>query len=197
VPDRSWSLTLLRAVPAAIVAMVITFSADHSAYLGLMALGGLAVFSGLVILGGAVRSAFSRVPFAIQGGLLVVGGVLALVFNDGGLATLLPLTAALFGVTGLIELVVGVRARGHVVGARDYIFVGGISALFAVVVLLVPADFVEVISIPDKVVPPLTASVMVVGLLGAYAAIVAVYLVIAGLSLKWAPTASTPVGSEG
>ena len=63
--------------------------------------------------------------------------------------------------------------------------------------LLVPADFVDVISIPGKDVPPLTASVMVVGLLGAYAAIAAVYLVIAGLSLKWAPQASTTVGSEG
>jgi len=184
---------VLRALPAAVVALVITFSADHSAYLGLIALGSLAVFSGVILVAGAVRGAYPRAAFGIQGALLIAGGVVALVFNDAGLPFLLVLTSALLGVTGIIELVTGLRNRGQLAGARDWIFIGGFSTLFAAVVLLVPVDFVDVISIPDKVVPPLTASVMIVGLLGAYAAIVAVYLVIAGLSLKWAPQASATV----
>jgi uncharacterized membrane protein HdeD (DUF308 family) len=194
--DRSWSLTLLRALPAAVVALVITFSADHSAYLGLIVLGSFAVFSGVIIIAGAVRGAYPRASFGVQGSLLILGGTVALVFNDAGLPLLLVLTSVLLGATGIIELVAGLRARGRLAGARDWVFVGGITALAAVAVLLVPADFVDVISVPGKDVPPLTASIMVVGLFGAYAAIVAVYLVIAGLSLKWAPQASAPSVSE-
>ena len=194
--DRSWSLTVLRAAPAAVVALVITFSADHSAFLGLLALGGFAVATGAVLVVGALRGAYPRTSFALQGLVLVVGGILALALNSAGLPVLLILTSALLGATGIIELVAGLRARGRAAGARDWIFVGGLSALTAAAVLLVPADFVDVITIPGKDVPPLTASIMVVGLFGAYAAIVAVYLVIAGLSLKWAPQASTPSVTE-
>jgi hypothetical protein len=59
--------------------------------------------------------------------------------------------------------------------------------VLAIGALLVPADYRQVITLPDpdKVVPDLTASTIVVGLLGAYWAIVAVYLAIAGLSLRW------------
>lgn len=181
---------MLRALPAAAVALVITFSADHSAYLGLIALGSFAVFSGVIIVAGAVRGAYPRAPFAAQGALLIVGGAVALVFNDAGLSLLLALMSATLGVTGIIELVTGLRSRRQLLAARDWIFVGGFSTLFAVAVLLVPVDFVDVITIPGKDVPPLTASIMLVGMLGAYAAMVAVYLVIAGLSLKWAPSAS-------
>lgn len=184
---------MLRALPAAAIALVITFSADHSAYLGLIALGSFAVFSGVIIVAGAVRGAYPRASFGVQGALLIAGGVIALVFNDAGLPFLLVLASVMLGATGIIELVAGLRARRANPAARDWIFIGGFSALFAGAVLLVPVDFVDVITIPDKVVPPLTASVMLVGLLGAYAAIVAVYLVIAGLSLKWAPQASAAV----
>lgn len=187
---------MLRAVPAAVIALVITFLADHSAFLGAIALGGFALATGAVLIVGSLKNAYPRMPFLVQGSVLAIGGVAALVLSRAGLPVLVVLISVVIGVTGIIELVTGLRARGREAGARDWVFIGGLSALFATAVLLVPIDFVEVISIPDKSVPPLTASVVVVGLLGAYAAIAAVYLVIAGLSLKWAPAASTPVASE-
>jgi uncharacterized membrane protein HdeD (DUF308 family) len=192
--DRSWSLPIARAVPAAAVALVITFSADHSARLGLLALGSFALVTGVVLVVGALRGAYPRTPFAVQGGLLVVGGALALALSQSGVPALIVLTAVLFGATGVIEVIAGVRARDA--AARDYIFVGGLSVVLAVAVLLVPTDLVDVISIPDIEVPPLTASIVVVGLLGAYAAIAAVYLVIAGLSLKGAAPASATIAKS-
>jgi hypothetical protein len=50
---------------------------------------------------------------------------------------------------------------------------------------------------PDGVARELTASVIVVGALGAYWVIIGVYLVIAAFSLKWAssPEPATPAGS--
>lgn len=187
---------MLRAVAAAVVALLITFSADHSTRLGFTALASLALATGIITAIGARVGAFPPVPFSLQSGLLIVGAIAAVVLSAATVEVLLFLTSALIGVTGIIELVAGLRARGTLPAARDWIFMGALSAAFAVAVLLVPADLVQSISIPDKEVPPLTASVVVVGLLGAYAAIAAVYLVIAGLSLKWAPQASTPVGSE-
>lgn len=178
------------------VALVITFLADHSAVLGFLALGSFGVASGAVIAVGALRGAYPLRPFLLQGLLLGIGGVVAFLGTQAGLPFLLFLTSALIGVTGIVELVTGLRARSRVAAARDWVFVGAVSALFALAVLLIPADFVQAITIPDKVVPPLTASVILVGAIGAYAAIVAVYLVIAGLSLKWAPPASSAV-SEG
>lgn len=194
--NRAWVLVVLRAVAAAAVALLITFSADHSTRLGFTALGSLALVTGVILALGARAGAFARLPSLLQGALLVVGGIAAVVLSGATVQALIVLSSALIGVTGIIELVAGVRARGSLPAARDWIFIGALSAVFAVAVLFVPADFVQAITIPDKDVPPLTASVVVVGLLGAYAAIVAVYLVIAGLSLKWAPQASTPVGSE-
>jgi hypothetical protein len=175
---------------------VITFSADHSVLLGYLALGGFAAVTGVVILVGARRGVGPGVLFPLQGALLAFGGGIAFASTQAGLPFLLFLTSSLFGVTGILEVVSGLLARGRGAAARDWVVVGAVSAVFAVAVLLIPADFAQVITIPGKVVPPLTASVIVVGLLGAYTAIVAVYLVIAGLSLKWAPQASTAV-SEG
>lgn len=192
-PERTWLYPVLRAVAAAIVALAITFSADHSVQLGYLTLGGFAIATGAVITVGALRGAYPRKESLWQGVLLAVVGVIVLVFSQNGLAYLLFVTSILIGGSGILELIAGLRSRGRFAGARDWVFIGALSALFAIVVLLIPADFVQVITVPDKVVPPLTASVILVGALGAYAAIVAVYLGIAGFSLKWAPSASTPV----
>ena len=192
-PQRTWLFPVLRAVPAAVVALGITFSADHSATLGFLSLGAFAIATGVVVATGALRGAYPRGPFLLQGSLLVIGGIFALVSAREEVPALISVTSVIIGAGGIIELVVGLRARGRLAGARDWIFVGAASALFAVAVLLIPADFSQTVGAPGDGFPPLTASVILVGALGAYAAIVAVYLVIAGLSLKWASPASTTV----
>jgi hypothetical protein len=188
--DGSWSLPVLRAVPAAVVALLITFSSDHSTTLGFLSLGSWAIVTAAVLGFGAIRGFVPRVHFLVQAATLLAGGIVAIAANREAVSVLLFLTSTLFAVTAITEIAAGVARRG-VAQARDWIFTGGLSALLAIAVLVIPADFNQTISVPGKVVPPLTASVIVVGLLGAYFAIAAVYLVIAGLSLRWAknPTA--------
>jgi len=190
--SRPWGVSILRAVPSAVVALVITFSADHSTTLGFVGVGAWALATAIVLAYGAMRGLLPRSVFVAHAALLAAGGVAALVFSTQPVAVLLFLVGTLLGVTGALELVGGIVLRRSA-EARDRILIGGVTALTAIAVLLIPADYNQVISIPDKVVPPLTASVIVVGLFGAYCAIVAVYLVIAGLSAKWAPdeTAAT------
>ncbi len=183
----SWFLPLLRAVPAIAVAAVVTFSADHSSRLGLITFGSFAVIVGIVMGVFALRetASTSRTLRIVQGGIGVVAGVAALAVIDGGLPYLIFLVSTWGAITGFLELYLGLRSRGTAV-ARDHIFVGALTVVLAVAVLVVPPDFVQPYTGPDGVARELTASIIVVGLLGAYWAIIGVFLVIAAFSLKWA-----------
>lgn len=184
-PPRAWLFTLLRAATAAALALLVTFSADHSTRLGFVTLAVFGAVTGGILIVGTVRGAYPR-PLLLIGVVHVLGAVTALALLGAGVATLLFLVSAFFAITGIAELVVGLRSRSNA-AARDWIFVGALGAVLSVGALLVPADYDQaiVLSDPAKVVPDLTAATIVVGLLGAYWAIAAVYLVIAGLSLKW------------
>jgi uncharacterized membrane protein HdeD (DUF308 family) len=199
VRERFWTLPLLRAVPAAAIALAVTFTADHSPVVGYVALGSFLAASGLILLLGALRlleRGTSRNLFLAQAALMLVGGLITLGSFRAELALLLFLTSALLGASGILELVAGLLARGATSAARDWIFVGALTALFAIGVLFIPVDFSQSIVLEGKSVPDLTASVILVGAIGAYAAVIAVYLVIAGLSLKWAQQPADAAASE-
>ncbi len=79
-------------------------------------------------------------------------------------------------------------------GATDAITAGALTVVLAVAFLLVPPDLVVQYGGVEQREGQLTAPVVAVGLLGAYAAIVAVFLVIAALSMKWGT--STPTATS-
>lgn len=178
--SRYWTVTIGRAVLALVPAVIITFSRDHSATFGLVVFGSFALLSGLLIIVLSWRTLSAsqgRMLFAVQGVVGVVAGALALAFNAGGLGFFLYLVSVWGAVVGFMELYSGIRVRGRVASARDWMLVGAFTAVLALVFLLLP---------PHVVVS--------VGLLGAYLVILGVYLIIAGLSLKWAqmPEARIP-----
>jgi uncharacterized membrane protein HdeD (DUF308 family) len=154
-----------------VVGLVITFSANHTPQLGLVAFGAFAVLTGLALCWGAFRLS-DRVLRGVsiaQGAVSALLGVAALAFTTSGLGLLLFLVTAFAAVTGFLELYAGLRARGRHPSSRDWLAVGGFTAVAALVFLLIPLD-----------------SVQTVGLIGAYGILVGLFLVIAGLSLKWA-----------
>lgn len=188
-----WYVPLARAIPALVLAAVVTFSADHSAPLGYLTFGIFGVVAGAILTASALRLGARGIVRAItlaQGLLTVLAGIVALAIPAGGLPFLVFLVTAFAAITGFLELYLGLRGRGRLGSARDWVFVGALTALLAIAVLLVPPGFSQSFTGPDGVPRELTASVIVVGALGAYWAIFGVYLVIAGLSLKWqaAPT---------
>jgi len=187
-----WYVPLCRALPAAMLALVITFSADHSPELGLLTFGLFGVLSGLVV--GVltfvtVAAGIERSLFVVQGALTLLAGAVALLVPEAGLGVFLVLVTAWAALTGFLELYIGFHGA-----SRDWIFIGALTVLLAIIVLLVPPGFEEQFTGPDGVARVLSASVIVVGILGAYGAITAVYLIIGGLSLKWAPTPATLAG---
>ena len=193
-----WYVPLARAVPAAAMAVLITFSADHSARMGLLGFGMFAVLSGLVLallssrpLGPGVQ----RSVFVGQGVLTVLAGLVALIWPNAGLGFFLFLLSLWAALSGFLELYAGLRSRGRHAASRDWLFIGGLTVVLAIVVLVIPPDMQEQFSGENGVSGVLSTSIIVVGCLGAYGAIAAVYLVIAGLSLKWAPAAALQDGN--
>jgi uncharacterized membrane protein HdeD (DUF308 family) len=188
-----WYVPIARAIPTIVVAAVVTFSADHTARLGLITFGAFGVVAGAIVIAWALRirtAPVVRGAGIAQGLITVVAGIAALAVTGGGLPYLVFVVSSFGVLTGLLELYLGLRSRRRDRSSRDWIFAGAFTALLAIVVLVVPPDLHFTFEGDNGVSGVLTASIIVVGVLGAYWAILGVYLVIAGLSLKWAPRAS-------
>ena len=186
---------------ALVIGLVITFSADHSATFGLVVLGVFAVTTGIVVGWGALRLENRVVSFA-HAAIAVLLGVSALALMTTGAGTLFIIVISFAAITGFLELYQGLRARGHDPMARDWVTVGVLTALLAIAALLVPANYAAPWSVVSKGVTAtgvLTSNIIVVGLIGAYAILVGVYLLIGGLSARWATSdeAVTTISATG
>jgi uncharacterized membrane protein HdeD (DUF308 family) len=198
-----WYVPLARAVPAAVLTGVITFAGGHySPDFGLVAFGGFALIAGLIgsLLSLRALGGVDRTVFLLQGIISIVAGVAALVGSalagpQSTLALFLVLVSSWAALAGFLELYVGLRERRVLAASRDWVFIGALTALFAIVTLVIPPGYVQHYTGPDGDPRILNASVMVVGALGVYGAISTVYLVIAALSLKWGPSAVTRNGT--
>lgn len=188
-PARAFTMRhvqLLRALFAAVAALMITFSSDHSAPVGLAVFSGFVLVTALVL----VLAAWLVVPAGSRWSYVL----LAAVGIAAGMASGIPawrsddlffvVVSAWAILSGGIELLAGIRARrtGDVL-SRDAITVGALGVLLGIVLLLIPAGFVQDYTVADRSFV-LSGIILGVGMLGGYAAIVAVFLGIAGLTPK-------------
>ena len=183
-----WLFAVVRAVPLAALAIVIAFTSNHAPSFGLLAFGVFGIVAGLALAALTwfrLGSSGVRPFFIAQAAVTLAFGVLALVFRSGGVAYVFVLFTAFAIITGFLELASGIRARGRFVASRDWMTIGGLTVIVAIAFLLVPPGFSQSFKDPDGVTRVLDSSVIVVGILGLYAGIAAVFLVIAGLSAKW------------
>jgi uncharacterized membrane protein HdeD (DUF308 family) len=186
-----WYVPLFRAVPAAALACVITFAGGfYTPEYGLYSFGGYAVVVGLLGLFATIRSlgfGATRGEFALQSIVSIVVGAIALFILDKNVSVLLIVLVVWGAITGGLELYCGIRNRGLRAVARDWVFIGALTLAIAVLALVIPPNFVEHYNAPDDGgARVLNASVTLVGALGVYGAIAAVYLAIAAFSLRWA-----------
>ncbi|PCE16153.1 acyl-CoA synthetase [Microbacterium sp. SZ1] len=204
-PARAFTprhVQLLRALFAAAAAVMITFSPDHSAAIGLSVFSGFVLTSSLIML--------LAVWLVFPAGQRWSWVVLALLGFAAGMTAGVPAwrTEDLFFVvviawalaTGVVELIVGLRARrAGETTARDSITVGAFGILLAVLLLTIPAGFVQPYAIQGAGEFELTGIILGVGMFGGYAAIIAVFLGIAGLTpnrVEPAAVASAPAPVE-
>lgn len=194
-----WYAPLARAVPAAVVACVITFAGGfYTPEYGLASFGGYALVVGLlgIVLSIRALDGVTRTLFIIQSVVSAGAGIAALVGVHGGLPVLLVVVALWGVIAGGLELFAGIRVRRLRAAARDWIFIGALTVLLAIIALVIPPDYVQHYNAPgDGGARVLNTSVMIVGALGLYGAFVAVYLAIAGFSLRWGGAAARKDGA--
>ena len=193
----AWVLPAVRAVVALAVGFAITFTPAHSANFGLVAFGLFVVASGAVLLAGSLPGRGdreSRGLFVTQGVVSVLAGIAALVLPGGGVHYFVLVVSAWAIVTGALELVSGIRARTRL-SARDWIVLGGLTLLLAIGFLAVPPDYTQTLGGIEQIKGQLTASVVLVGMFGAWAIVAGVLLGISAASARPARTAASPGGS--
>jgi uncharacterized membrane protein HdeD (DUF308 family) len=172
-----WGVPLARAIPYLVTGLVVTFVSDHSPVMGLISYGLLSLVAS-VILGvltlrtlTEARDRSARLLFLIQSVVGVVLGALALVFagvgGGAGLEAFVFVVGMNAAIGGFLELYTGLRSK-HA-GHRDWMVVGGATVVLAIVTLLLPPG----------------DPVLAIGIVGAYAIIIGLFLVIAGFSLRW------------
>lgn len=177
-----WLAPIARAIPAIVVGLIITFTPDHSAGLGLLALGAFGLTSAIVLTVSSTRLSTDEPLRALHRGLAVITAIVAaasfalVAALEGNLLGFLLLALGAYGVfAGAYELVWGLRHRGRSAFARDGITVGGGTILLALIL----------VAVGD--------SVSAVGFFGAYAVIMGVFLIITGFSAKSAsPSTGEP-----
>lgn len=176
-----WGVPVARAIPATVVALVVAFTPNHSSVVGLIVFGAFALTSGLltgILTLRALPAGTSRTLLLTQAVVSIVAGVLALALQGFGLGLLLYLVSVWAAITAILELVTGLRVRGEA-PAKDWIAMGGLTGILALVFLLLPLT-----------------DLVAVGLFGAYGAVLGIYLVIAGLSLRWGTQTGAPTAKE-
>lgn len=187
-PTRFWVLHIVRAVLFGLVAVFTTFALDHSPQMGLLTFGVFAVVAGITVGALSFRSVDdgpTRRLVIAQSAVSIIAGAVALVLNATGLGTYLLTVSIWAGMTGLLELYTGYRLARRSPLSRDLLIAGALTALLAVVFVLLPPDYQQSSGGINDAPLTLTSSVIAVGVFGAYAAVMAVFLAIGGLSLKW------------
>lgn len=178
-------LQLARAVVAAIAAIMITFSPDHSAAVGLAVFSGWAMVTAIILLV-AVWQVYAKGDRATTAALAIITLVAGMVAGLPALRTttlFFVIVIAWAALTGVVELVSGIRRRRTDEYARDAILIGAITLALALGLLLVnPAYSLDYFIEEAGRSFELTGITIGVGIFGGYAAIVAVFLAIAGLS---------------
>lgn len=201
-------MQLARAAFAALAAVMITFSPDHSAAVGMAVFSGWAIATSIVFLVAVwlVYPAGRRWPSVLLGIVTIVAGMV------GGVATWRT-TPVFFAVViawallaGVIETAAGARGRRALRGsddvqargeARDALTVGIVTLLFGLGMLLVPTQYALSYYIEDAGQSfTLTGITIGVGIFGAYAAVIAVYLAIAGFSPRKSAVAEPSAEAE-
>lgn len=180
-------LQLARAFFAALAAVMVTFSPDHSASVGLSVFSGFALATGLVLALAAwlVFPAGRRWPAVTLAVLTLAAGMVAGVGPWRSTAMFFAVVIAWALATGAVETVASWRSRRDAAAnaSRDGLAIGILTLLLAVVLLLTPAQYALDYYIEDAGQTfTLTGITIAVGIFGGYAAIVAVYLAIAGFS---------------
>jgi uncharacterized membrane protein HdeD (DUF308 family) len=183
----AWIAQLARGILALALGVTITLTLDHTAAFGLLTFGVFAVLTGAVLLGATLLGAYAgrmRAAFLAQGVATLAAGIVALAVPGGGVAFLAVLVGAWALVAGLLEGASGILARKLSPLARDWIIAGVLTVALGAVALLLPPDFEQALVGEKGATGTLTSSVILVGVIGAWAVLVGVLQTISAITVR-------------
>lgn len=188
----AWIAQLARGILALALGITITLTLDHTPVFGLVTFGVFAILSGVVLLGASLFGAYAgrmRAGFLAQAVVTVVAGGVALAVPGGGVAFLAYLVGGWALVTGLLEGASGILARRLSPLARDWLIAGVLTVALGAVAFLLPPDFVQPLVGERGAAGTLTSSVILIGVIGAWAILVGVLQTISAVTVRTSKTA--------
>jgi uncharacterized membrane protein HdeD (DUF308 family) len=193
----AWIAQLARGILAVALGVTISLTLEHSPTFGFLTFGAYALLSGILLLAAEVRGTYSaprRGLFVPAGIASLVAAAVAVVFVRNDVATLGLLIGLWAVVTGLLEGASGILMRRASPLARDWILGGVFTTVLGVFALVLPSDVVQPFTGERGVAGTLTSSIILIGVLGAWAVITGVLQVISAISARGvrAPAAVAP-----
>lgn len=187
----AWIAQLARGILAVALGVTIALTLAHTPAFGAIAFALYALLSGGLLLLAEAGGAYSSprrglfVPLAIAS---LVAAAVSIVFVNGvGFLGILIGVWAL--VAGALEGASGVVTRGASPFARDWLLTGVFTVVLGIVALVLPSDFVQTFVGEKGQAGTLTSSIILIGVLGAWAVIVGVLQVISAISARDVRTA--------
>lgn len=190
----AWTLQLARGILALGLGVTIALTLAHTPAFGLTVFGAFALLSGAVLVVAGLRSAYGgrmRGLVLTQGAVTLAVGVVALT-NVGADTRFLGLVVGVWAlVAGAQETLAGILARATSPLARDWLIGGILTLALGVVALVLPADFVQTfVGEREGSAGTLTAPVVLIGVLGAWAVLTGVLQTISAVSVRSTRTAA-------
>lgn len=189
-------LQLARAFFAAIAAIMITFTGDHSAAVGFAVFSGFAIATGIVYFAAVwlVFPAGERAVYVLLGIVSVLAGMVSGIPAFRTETNFFVVVIVWAVLSGVVELVWGLSARKrHAPLASDGILIGAITVGLGVVLLLVNPSYHLLYTVPQAGDFILTGIIIAVGIFGGYSAVIAVFLGIAAFSPRQQRLPRTPL----
>ncbi|MBR8744344.1 HdeD family acid-resistance protein [Nocardiopsis sp. MG754419] len=178
--SRNWWVLVVRGAAAVLFGLVALIWPGFTTVALAIVFGAFALVDGVSLAFAAYRaSSGTRTPLVIQSVLGIVLGLAALIWPAVAVVALIFLIGAWAIVTGVAEIVTAVRLRARITSEWLLIFAGALSVIFGLLLWLWPG----------------LSAVAVIVVIGIYAIVFGVSMVVAGFRLKGATGASAD--SEG
>jgi len=130
------------------------------------------------------RPNYPPLSLAYLAGATLAAGIVAFAVPTGGVAFLAILVGVWAVVSGLLEGASGILTRSDLPIARDWIITGVLTVVLGVVAFALPPDFVQAFAGEKGNSGTLTSSVILIGVIGAWAILVGVLQVISAITVR-------------
>lgn len=183
----AWIGQLARGILALALGLTITLTLEHSPSFGLLTFGAFAILAGMAILAATLGGSYAgqlRGTFLGQGVATLAAGIVAVAMPGAGVGFLALVVGVWAAVTGLLEGASGILSRSWSPLARDWIITGALTVALGVVAVVLPRDVAQAFAGEQGNSGMLTSSVILIGVVGAWAMLVGMLQVISAVTVR-------------